>query len=45
MSLQARPKTGKEQSARRWSGNVFQSLRATALKAAEAVEEVTFRGV
>jgi len=29
-------KTGKEQGARRWSGNVFPSLGAAALKAAAA---------
>jgi len=34
-------KTGKEQGARRWSGNVFQSSGAAALKAAAAEEEVT----
>jgi len=34
-------KTGKEQGARRWSGNVFKSLGAAALKAAAAEEEVT----
>jgi len=33
-------KTGKEQGARRWSGNVFQSVGAAALKAAAAEEEV-----
>jgi len=33
-------KTGKEQGALRWSGNVFQSLGAAALKAAAAEEEV-----
>jgi len=38
-------KTGKEQGARRWSGNVFQSLGAAALKAAAAEEEVTVRSV
>jgi len=36
-------KTGKEQGARRWSGNVFQSLGAAALKAAADDDEVTVR--
>jgi len=45
MCLQARLKTGKEQGARRWSGNVFQSLGAAALKAAAAEEEVAVRSV
>jgi len=40
MCLQARLKNGKEQVARRRSGNVFQSLGAAALKAAPAEEEV-----
>jgi len=34
-------KIGKEQSAQRWLGNVFQSFEAAALKAAAAEEEVT----
>jgi len=38
-------KTGKEQGARMWSGNVFQSLGAAALKAAAAEEQVTVRSV
>jgi len=38
-------KTEKQQVVRRWSGNVFQSLGAAALKAAAAEEEVTIRSV
>jgi len=34
-------KAGKEQGARRWSGNLFQSLGAAALKEAAAEDEVT----
>jgi len=45
MCLQPDLKTGKEQGARRWSGNVFQSLGAAALKAAADEDEVTFRSV
>jgi len=45
MCLQDNLKTGKKQGARRWSGNVFQSLGAAALKAAAAEEEVTVRSV
>jgi len=36
-------KTGKDQGARTWSGNVFKSLGAAALKAAAAAKKVTVR--